>query len=76
MNKQIYPWRTIPKGRNFVPASECECPGHDHSEEPVQIEVPTDDECCDDCSDDDVSYSTDKEVLTNYIKDKLAKSLS
>ena len=30
----------------------------------------------DDCSDDDVSYSTDKEVLTNYIKDKLAKSLS
>ncbi len=28
MNKQIYPWRTIPKGRNFVPASECECTIH------------------------------------------------
>jgi hypothetical protein len=80
---------TLPKGMNpeepeveeicsdcGKPASECDCPGHDHSEEPVQIEVPYDDECCDDCSDDDVAYSTDKEVLTNYIKDKLAKSLS
>ena len=28
MSKQIYPWRTIPKGRNFVPASECLCKSH------------------------------------------------
>lgn len=81
---------TLPKGMNpeepeveevcddcGKPGSECDCPGHDHSqEEPVQIEIPSDDEPCDACSDDDVSYSTDKEVLTNYIKDKLTKSLS
>ena len=81
---------TLPKGMNpeepeaeevcdvcGKPGSECDCPGHDHSqEEPVQIEIPSDDEPCDACSDGDVSYSTDKEVLTNYIKDKLAKSLS
>lgn len=28
MSKQIYPWRTIPKGRNFVPATECLCKIH------------------------------------------------
>ncbi len=29
MSNQIYPWRTIPKGRNFVPASKCSCKSHD-----------------------------------------------
>ena len=73
---------TLPKDMN---PEEPEAHDEPEAEEPVHIEVPSDDEpcgdepCdepCDDCSDDDVSYSTDKEVLTNYLKDKLAKSLS
>lgn len=63
---------TLPKDMN-PEEPEAEEP---EAEEPVQIEIPSDDEHCDACSDDDVSYSTDKEVLTNYIKDKLTKSLS
>ena len=29
MSNQIYPWRTIPKGRNFIPATECSCKSHE-----------------------------------------------
>jgi hypothetical protein len=64
---------TLPKDMN---PEEPEAHDEPEAEEPVHIEVPSDDEPCDDCSDDDVSYSTDKEVLVNYLKDKLAKRLS
>lgn len=55
-------------GREIVDG-ECGCDDHDHGgdEEPkkasMQLAVPT-------------SMSTDKQVLVNYLKDKLAKSLS
>ena len=29
MSNQIYPWRNIPKGRNFIPATECIFKNHD-----------------------------------------------
>jgi hypothetical protein len=52
------------------PGSECDCPGHDHSEEPMQIvKVDVDDE-----KPQVNPYNSgqpDKQVLTNIIRDKL-----
>jgi len=46
------------------PGSECECPGHDHSEEsPCRAEQ------------ENPAYSTDKAVLTSVIKDRLLSYL-
>ena len=57
---------------------------HDHDEEPkepVEPEAPCDADEPEDkkvmvISPQDASYSTDKEVLVNYLKDKLKKSIS
>mgnify|MGYP003132246525 FL=1 len=57
---------------------------HDHDEEPkepVEPEAPCDADEPEDkkvmvISPNDASYSTDKEVLVNYLKDKLKKSIS
>lgn len=53
------------------PGSECECPGHDHAEEPMQVvSVDVDDEQ-EEPTNPYNSGTPDKQVLTNIIRDKL-----
>jgi hypothetical protein len=57
------------------PEADDEPESHDEPEVQV-VEPDSDEESPCGTSDADASYSTDKEVLVNYIKDKLAKRLS
>ena len=57
------------------PEADDEPEAHDEPEVQV-VEPDSDEESPCGTSDADASYSTDKEVLVNYIKDKLAKRLS
>ena len=65
---------TLPDGMNPEPEHD-EPENHDEPEEPCDSEEPEDKKVMV-VSPQDASMSTNKEVLVNYLKDKLKKSIS
>ena len=57
------------------PEAQDEPEAHDEPEAPCDSEEPKDDKVMV-VSPQDAQYSTDKQVLVNYLKDKLKKSIS